>query len=59
MRKSFTSSIDENIQKSFKDKCNQLGLPQNVVLEMFMKEFSNGEFEVKMRKNKIFIDEKE
>lgn len=59
VRKSFTSTIDEDIQKSFKEKCNQVGLPQNVVLEVFMKEFSGGELELKMKKNKIFIDEKE
>lgn len=59
MRKSFTSTIDGDIQKSFKEKCNQIGLPQNVVLEAFMKAFSNGELELKMKKSKIFIDEKE
>ncbi len=59
MRKTFTSSIDEDIQKSFKEKCNQTGLPQNVVIEAFMKEFSSGGLELKMKKNRFFIDEKE
>lgn len=59
MRKSFTSTIDEDIQKSFKEKCSKTGLPQNIILETFMKEFSSGEIELKMKKNKLFIDEKE
>ena len=41
MRKAFTSSIEENIQKDFKEKCNQVGIPQNVILEAFMKAFAN------------------
>ena len=45
MRKAFTSSIEENIQKDFKDKCNQAGIPQNVILEAFMKAFANNEIE--------------
>jgi len=59
MRKTFTSAIDEDIQKSFREKCSQTGLPQNVVIETFMREFSSGELELKMKKNKLFIDEKE
>lgn len=59
MRKTFTSTIDEDVQKAFREKCNQSGLPQNVVIETFMKAFSRGELELKMKKNKLFIDEKE
>lgn len=57
MRKTFTSSIDEDIQKTFKEKCNRTGLPQNVVIETFMQEFSSGALELRMKKNKLFINE--
>ena len=58
MRKAFTSSIDEDIQKSFKEKCVESGIPQNVVLEAFMKEFSSGSLELRMTKNRFSIDVK-
>ena len=51
MRKAFTSSIEEAIQKDFKEKCNQSGIPQNVILEAFMKAFSNNEIEMKLVNN--------
>ena len=56
MRKAFTSSIEETIQKDFKEKCNQSGIPQNVVLEAFMKAFSNDEIEMKLVKNVFSVE---
>ena len=58
MRKAFTSSIDENIQKDFKNKCIQEGVPQNVVLEAFMKAFSNNEIEIKLVQNILSVEVK-
>lgn len=56
MRKAFTSSIEETIQKDFKEKCNQSGIPQNVILEAFMKAFSNDEIEMKLVKNVFSVE---
>lgn len=36
MRKNCSSSINEEILKKFKMHCNNLGLPYNVVIELFM-----------------------
>lgn len=58
MRKAFTSSIEESIQKDFKEKCNQIGIPQNVVIETFMKAFANNEIEMKLVKNIFSVEVK-
>lgn len=56
MRKAFTSSIEEQIQKDFRNKCNLIGIPQNVIIETFMKAFSNNEIEMKLVKNVLTVD---
>lgn len=58
MRKAFTSSIEENTQKDFKEKCNQVGIPQNVILEAFMKAFANDEIEMKLVQNVLSVEVK-
>lgn len=58
MRKAFTSSIEENIQRDFKDKCNQSGIPQNVILEAFMKAFANDEIRLKLVNNILSVEVK-
>lgn len=58
MRKAFTSSIEENIQKDFKDKCSEVGIPQNVILEAFMKSFAKNEIEMKLVKNVLSVEVK-
>lgn len=45
-RKQFTTTIDEDIQKQFKDNCAIQGDKMNDVLEAFMESYINGEFEV-------------
>lgn len=56
MRKAFTSSIEVDIQKNFKEQCNKIGMPQNVVLEAFMKAFANNEIQMKLVKNTLSIE---
>lgn len=55
MRKTFTTTIDEDIQKDFKSKCKENGDKMNDVLEAFMKGYINNEFalevEYKLKKN--------
>lgn len=58
MRKAFTSSIEENVQKNFKERCNQVGIPQNVILEAFMKAFANEEIEMKLVQNVLSVEVK-
>ena len=43
-RKSFTTTIEENIQKDFKEKCLKNNDKMNDVLETFMQSYVNGEF---------------
>lgn len=51
-RTPFNTTINVDIQKEFREYCNEVGLPLNVVLEAFMRQFSNGEFVLKFGKNK-------
>ncbi len=53
-RKSFTTTIDEDIQKRFKEKCNTNKDKMNDVLESFMKAYIDDEFtlEVEFRLKK-------
>lgn len=46
VRKQFTTTIEEEIQKKFKEKCSQTGEKMNDVLEAFMESYINGDFEI-------------
>lgn len=48
MRKPFTTTIEENIQKNFKEKCIENKDKMNDVLEAFMKSYIKGEFKLKV-----------
>ena len=47
-RKTFTTTIEETLQNEFKASCALNGIQMNTVLELFMKGFSEGKFEVAM-----------
>lgn len=58
-RKTFTTTIDEDIQKQFKIACTENDVKMNDILEAFMKSYINGEFQIeteiiikKIEKNK-------
>ena len=53
MRKQFTTSIDTELSDSFKSTCEEYGLKMNVVLEAFMKQFTDHEFKVEIGKSGI------
>lgn len=56
----FNTTISTDVQKEFKEYCMEIGIPLNVVLEAFMKQFSKGEFQMKFGKNnQIGIDLRE
>lgn len=48
MRKTFTTTIDENIQNDFRKTCSDKSVKMNDVLEAFMKSYVAGEFDVEV-----------
>lgn len=44
MRSTFTTTIEESIQKDFKLKCKENNVKMNDVLETFMKEYINDKY---------------
>ena len=53
MRKNFATSIDTDISDNFKKTCDEYSLSMNVVLEAFMKQFSEQQFKVEIGKSGI------
>lgn len=53
MRKQFTTSIDTEISDDFKKTCERYNLKMNVVLEAFMKQFSEQQFKIEIGKSGI------
>lgn len=59
-RAAFNTTIDVEVQKQFREYCSDIGMPLNIVLEAFMKQFSSGEFELRFGKaNTLLMDLKE
>lgn len=56
-RKQFATSIDTSISDNFKKSCEEYGLKMNVVLEAFMKQFSEQEFKLEIGKSGIRLIE--
>lgn len=52
-RKTFATPIEEDILKSFKNSCKSEELRMNEVIEVLMKEFSDGKISIKVKKNYI------
>ena len=48
-KKPYTTSIDTDISGNFKAACEERGVKMNVVLEAFMKQFTDNEFAVKIQ----------
>ena len=46
IRKQFTTTIDDKIQKDFKEKCSINGDKMNDVLEAFMESYISEEFHI-------------
>lgn len=53
MRKQFTTSIDTEISDIFKKTCEDYDLKMNVVLEAFMRQFSEQQFKIEFGKSGI------
>lgn len=60
MRKPFTTSIDTEISEPFKQTCENYDLKMNVVLEAFMRQFSEQQFKIEFGKSgiKLKIEDK-
>lgn len=56
MRKNFATSIDTDISDRFKKTCEDYGLKMNIVLEALMKDFSDGNYTIKLKKNDVSIE---
>lgn len=58
MRKAFSTSIDETVQKEFKRSCllSEPELPMNVVLEILMDGYNKGRFKIEV--NTVEVEEK-
>lgn len=50
MRKQFTTTINESIQKDFRMACVKNDFKMNVVLEVLMEMYSNGEIKIEKSK---------
>lgn len=55
-KKPYTTSIDTGISGNFKSACEERGIKMNVVLEAFMKQFTDNEFAVKISKNGVRLE---
>lgn len=55
----FTASIEDEISKQFKEACDKRGLKTGIVLEVFMKQFNNNEFVIKVTEEGMLLELKE
>ena len=54
-RRALNTTIDEEILKDFKEYCEYLNIPMNVVMEMFMKQFANRQIECQLVKGEKYL----
>ena len=50
------TTISEPVLSNFRRYCKSINCPMNTILEVFMTQFSNGEFSFKLTKDKITIE---
>ena len=50
------TTINKNVMDNFRDYCEEIGYPMNIVLESFMTQFTSGEFILKIGRNEIKVD---
>ena len=48
MKKTFTTSVEENTVNEFKANCAMEGIPMNKVLELLMQLYNSGKFKVEI-----------
>ena len=52
----FNTTINEEIANNFREYCKTINAPMNMVLEVFMTQFTAGEFTFKLTKSGIVMD---
>ena len=56
-RTMLNTTIKTDVLREFKDYCKELGYPMNLILDCFMEQFKNGEFNLRIGKNnKLEVD---
>lgn len=56
-RAMLNTTINAEIMENFKNYCKEIGMPMNMILEVFMAQFANNEFVLKMgKRNRLNID---
>ena len=55
-RAMLNTTIRQDVMDNFRNYCKAMNCPMNMVLEAFMTQFSNGEFVIKLGKNKVDLD---
>ena len=50
-RGKLNTTIDYEVFEAFKRKCKTYGIPMNILIETFMRQFANDEFYLKLGKN--------
>ena len=55
-RAMLNTTIRQDVMDDFRTYCKAMNCPMNMVLEAFMTQFANGEFVIKLGKNKVDLD---
>lgn len=58
MKKSFATSIDERVIQDFKVQCAKNNIPMNTVMELFMKAYAQGRFQIEIEYENQFEEKK-
>ena len=55
-RAMLNTTINEVVLNNFRDYCKRINCPMNMVIETFMEQFTDGQFSLKLVKNKMELD---
>lgn len=55
-RTTFNTTINKEVLDSFREYCKDINCPMNLALEIFMKQFIEGQFSLSITKNKMTMD---
>lgn len=55
-RAMLNTTISKNVLNDFREYCRSINCPMNMVLETFMRQFSEGQFSFRLNKNKMELD---
>ena len=54
-RAMLNTTINNDVLKNFRDYCKVINCPMNTILETFMSQFAEGQFSLKIAKNKMEV----